>query len=132
MIGMGAARKGTSSAARPKASSAGLMNGVWKAPATARRFTAQPSGGALVSRSMAFSDPAATTCPVPLRLATDAPAAPMASATTAGSPPRTAAIVVSAALQASAMANPRRRANRTASPGSSTPAIAAADSSPTE
>src|SRR4051812_2359689 len=114
-----------------RACSAGAMNGVWNAPATASLMTLTLAGGSAANFSRFASAPAATIWPAPLRLAGYSPTASIAAITSSGSPPRTALMPVASSAQAAAISRPRTPASVTAASGLSTPAMAAAPSSPT-
>ena len=114
------------------ASSAGAMNRVWNAPATASGTTRARSGFCSASWASAGSGPAATICPAPLRLAGSSPNRSSVASTSSRFPPSTALMPVGSRAQAAAISRPRTAASATAASGSSTPAMAAAASSPTE
>jgi hypothetical protein len=107
------------------------MYSVWKAPATDSGTIRALAGGSALSAASPSRDPAATTCPPPFMFAGTRPWASIAASTSAGSPPRTADIPVGVSAHARAMARPRTAVSAIAASTDSTPASAAAVSSPT-
>ena len=105
-------------ACSPSACSAGAMNRVWNAPATASGITRARAGGFVGEPRPARRDgPAATIWPAPLRLAGSSPSSSRRASTSSGFPPRTALMPVGSSAHAAAISRPRTAASATAASG---------------
>ncbi len=104
---------------------------VWNAPATDSGTSRAFAGASADSAASCSTVPAATTWPGPLSFAAVTPCSASLASTSSRSPPSTAVIEVAVCWAAAAIALPRSRTSTIACSALSTPAPAAAASSPT-
>ena len=134
MTGTSGERSVASAMALRRASRAGAMNGVWNAPPTGSgmTFLAPSSLAAADARPTPSGDPAMTTWPGALKLATHASPSARRQATSqsSSSRPSTAAIVPGLSSAAACMASPRSTTVRTPSSNDSAPVAVSAEYSP--